>query len=124
MRFSLCVFKFVSGNVIDVGTANRMCQLFQYRSGFAFSGHGQIPKRPRTAERVLGADAIDFSLVRCAGEMQLRLRMHLFARFANVFSSFTSSPLLPFRILPQTKELKFSFENVAKKKYCLFDYYL
>lgn len=121
MRFSSHVSKFAPENLTDVGTANRVCQLFQYRSGFAFSGHGRIPERPRTAERALGADAIDFSLVRCTtGEMQLRPRMHLLAWFANIFSSSTSSPLFPFRILRQMEELKFSFENVGNEKYCLY----
>lgn len=122
--------KFARGNAA-AGTANRVCQLFQftspcfsYRSEFAFSA--EFPEMwPRTAEPTLGADASIFLSFGCAGEMQLRPRMHLFsllARLANISSS-TSSPLR-FRILRQAEELKCSPKNVGNKKYCLFDYRL
>lgn len=84
------------------------------------------PNSQATAHSWAGSrrGCIDFSLVRCTAEMQLRPRMHLLAcEFANIFSSSSSFPLR-FRILRQAEELKCSFENVATRNigslYCLW----
>lgn len=123
--------KFARGNVA-AGTANRVCQLFQPRRvsvtvpDSRSRGLGRIPWAAAHSWAGSRRGCIDFSLVRCAGEMQLRPRMHLsslLARLANIFSSSTSSPLR-FRILRQAEELKCSPENVGNKKHCLFDYRL